>query len=116
LQIKSFITKANKDPNGHFAFLPKHPKQYERSWANKLSKEEILIWDWNLKYVILTNLGRRGSQYIFKNLASYIWNDTIQAISFTTNFKCWISNRNRVQLRVAEACKEIKYGEEVKSS
>jgi hypothetical protein len=26
---KSFITKANKDQNGHFAFPPKDPKQYE---------------------------------------------------------------------------------------
>jgi hypothetical protein len=45
LQIKSFITKANNDPNGHFAFPPKHPKQYERSSANKLSKEKFLTLD-----------------------------------------------------------------------
>jgi len=57
----------------------------------------------------VTNLGRRGFQSIFRNLASYIWSETIQAQRFVTKSKCQASSRNKVELRVAKVYNWSKY-------
>ncbi len=64
----------------------------------------------------VTNLGRRGFQSIFKNLASYIWSETIQAQRFVAKSKCQASSRNNVELRIAKVYNWSKYVKKSKSS
>jgi hypothetical protein len=77
-------------------------------------KKTILALYWAFKYVVLTNLSRKRFQSIFKNLASCIWSETIQAKSFITKFECQANNRNRAKLKIikvynrSKVCKRAK--------
>ncbi len=79
-------------------------------------KGAILLSDWAFKYVVITNLGRRGFQSNFRNLVSYIWNETIQAKSSIAKFKCQASSRDRTTLKLHKFVVEANYVEDPKSS
>ncbi len=79
-------------------------------------KGAILLSDWAFKFVVITNLGRRGFQSNFRNLISYIWNETIQAKSSIAEFKCQASSRDRTTLKLHKFVVEANYVEDPKSS
>ncbi len=79
-------------------------------------KGAILLLDWTFKYVLLTNLGRKGFQTNFRNLVAYIWSETIQAKSSIAKFKCQASSRDRTTLKLHKFVVEANYVEDWKSS
>jgi hypothetical protein len=79
-------------------------------------KGAILLLDWAFRYVVLTNLGRREFQSIFRNLVSYIWSETTQTKSSIAKFKCQASSRDRATLKLQKFVVEANYVKELKSS
>ncbi len=109
---KEFYYKSKKGPRRKLCIIAKTSKTIWRVTRKLIIKRAILVLYWAFKYVVFTNLGR--FQSIFRNLASCIWSETIQARSFTTKFKCQANSRDRARIKIikdyrrSKVCKRTK--------